>query len=238
MHSLLTPAPRNHTLGDTVLRQIKDWLLSGKLMPGEQLSLRSTAEALGVSVMPVRAAVYQLVADQALEVAPNRSVRVPQMSAEQFCEITNIRLQIEGYAVEQAAEHASAQLIDLLRNRNDELARAMAAKDDDKSIVVLLNKELHFSVYEAAAMPMLLKIIESLWLRIGPVLNYDLRAGSERTENQTAVVHHAKMIDALAQAKGCEAKAALQEDIKSAFEHIYAKKYSGGAVAPHRPKST
>src|SRR3546814_13660494 len=91
MHTLLSPPPRRETLGANVLFQIKELLLTGQLMPGEQLSLRSTAEALGVSVMPVREAVYQLVADQALEVAPNRSVRVPLMSAEQFKEITKIR---------------------------------------------------------------------------------------------------------------------------------------------------
>src|SRR3546814_14072818 len=84
MHTLLSPPPRRETLGANVLFQIKELLLTGQLMPGEQLSLRSTAEALGVSVMPVREAVYQLVAAQALEVAPNRSVRVPLMSADQF----------------------------------------------------------------------------------------------------------------------------------------------------------
>src|SRR3546814_6527586 len=105
MHTLLSPPPRRETLGANVLFQIKELLLTGQLMPGEQLSLRSTAEALGVSVMPVREAVYQLVADQALEVAPNRSVRVPLMSAEQFKEITKIRLEIEGFAVAQAAQN-------------------------------------------------------------------------------------------------------------------------------------
>lgn len=93
---LLNPAPKRETLGSNVLGQIKELLLTGQLMPGEGLSLRSTAEAIGVSVMPVREAVYQLVADQALEVAPNKSVRVPQLTADQFEEITLIRLKLKG----------------------------------------------------------------------------------------------------------------------------------------------
>lgn len=195
-------------------------------MPGDLLSLRSTAEALGVSVMPVREAVSQLVADQALEVAPNRSVRVPNMSAGQFKEITQIRLQIEGYAVELAAHRATPPLIQTLRSLNSDLARHMAASSHDKSAVVLINKELHFSIYQAAAMPLLIKIIENLWLRIGPVLNYDLRAGSERTRKQIAVEHHARMIDALEKHDAKAAKEALQSDIESAFQHILTKQFS------------
>lgn len=226
MSSLLSPAPRRETLGANVLFQIKELLLTGQLLPGEQLSLRSTAEALGVSVMPVREAVYQLVADQALEVAPNRSVRVPLMSAGQFQEITQIRLQIEGYAVEQAAQNSPPELIAALRRLNDQLSLAMEAAGENKAAVVLLNKELHFLVYAAAGMPMLVKMIESLWLKIGPVLNYDLRAGSERTRKKIAVEHHARMIAALERGDARLAREALHSDIESAFKHILAKQFS------------
>ncbi|MGB6103482.1 MAG: GntR family transcriptional regulator [Pusillimonas sp.] len=226
MSALLSPAPRRETLGANILFQIKELLLTGQLMPGEQLSLRSTAEALGVSVMPVREAVYQLVADQALEVAPNRSVRVPRISAAQLKEITQIRLQIEGYAIEQAAQHATPALIDTLSTLNARLAREMDAPDPDKSTLVLINKELHFAVYEAAQMPMLTKIIESLWLRIGPVLNYDLRSGSERTKSKTVIAHHEKMIACLEQGDGPRARQALHADIESAFNHILSQQFS------------
>ncbi|KAA0910546.1 GntR family transcriptional regulator [Pusillimonas sp. ANT_WB101] len=222
----LKPPPRRETLGSNALAQIKELLLTGRVMPGEQLSLRSMAEALGVSVMPVREAVYQLVADQALEVAPNRSVRVPTLSAEQFSEISEIRLQVEGYAVKQATQHVTPDLLSELRRLNKALADEMGPPGKDMANVVQLNKNLHFAIYEAAGMPMLVKIIESLWLRIGPILNYDLHIGSERTENKIAVAHHEKMIDALEAGDARSARDALQSDIRSAFEHIYQKQFS------------
>ncbi|MGB3504941.1 MAG: GntR family transcriptional regulator, partial [Xanthobacteraceae bacterium] len=58
------------TLGERAYARIADLLISGRLAPGEKLSLRGAAEVLGVSIMPVRAAVSRLVADKALEVAP------------------------------------------------------------------------------------------------------------------------------------------------------------------------
>ena len=223
--TLFQPAERPETLGSTVLMQIKDLLLSGHLMPGEQLSLRSTASALGVSVMPVREAVNQLVADQALEVTPSRAVRVPVMTSEQFTEITQIRIEIEGYAVAQACARISAQTIAELEELNRKLAAAMDAGASNNDIVSF-NKDLHFAAYAASQMPMLVKIIQTLWLRIGPILNYDLRNGSERIQNKTAVIHHAQMIAGLKAGDAQMARLGLSNDIHSAFEHIMAKHYA------------
>lgn len=223
---MFSPPPPRETLGANALAQIKNLLLTGRVMPGEHLSLRSTAEALGVSMMPVRQAVYQLVADHALEVAPNRSVRVPILTAAQFEEVTQIRLQVEGYAVEQATQNVTPALIDSLREMNSQLANEMGPPGKDMARVVQLNKDLHFAVYSAAAMPMLVQIIESLWLRIGPILNYDLRVGSQRTKNKIAVEHHASMIDALERHDAAGARLALQADIQTAFEYIFDKQFS------------
>ncbi|MFA7436630.1 GntR family transcriptional regulator [Castellaniella sp.] len=238
MTKLLNPLPPRGTLGTDVLNRIKELLLTGRVMPGDRLSLRSMAEALGVSMMPVREAVYQLISDQALEVAPNRSIRVPVMTAEQFAEITRIRLLIEGYAVREATAHVTPDLIQSLRALNQQLAVRMGEGGASLGQAVLLNKALHFSLYETAHMPMLMKIIESSWLRIGPVLNYDLRSGSERTENRTAVGHHERMIDALGAADADAACAALQDDIKSAYRYIVEKQWpkkSREAVAAGGP---
>lgn len=224
---LFTPFERPETLGSSVRAQIKDLLLSGQLEPGEQLSLRSMAAALGVSVMPVREAVNQLVADQALEVAPNRAIRVPRMSRDQFTEITQIRIEIEGYAVAQACERINNEDLTKLEELNLQLARAMESKETSRD-VVSLNKEFHFTAYAASGMPMLVKFIEPLWLRIGPILNYDLRQGSERIQNQTAVRHHAQIIAGFRARDVQMAREGLRNDISSAYEHILLKHYTCG----------
>jgi len=95
------------TLGDRVAGELRALLMAGKLAPGEKLSLRKVAEAIGVSMMPVREAISRLAADGALEVLPGRAVRVPIMSLSQFRELTRIRLVLEGYAAEEAARNAS-----------------------------------------------------------------------------------------------------------------------------------
>ncbi|MCA3675420.1 MAG: GntR family transcriptional regulator, partial [Methylobacterium sp.] len=65
--SLVEPFERQ-TLGDKVYAHIRRLLISGRLAPGDRMSLRQVADVLGVSMMPVREAVSRLVADRAIEV--------------------------------------------------------------------------------------------------------------------------------------------------------------------------
>src|SRR4029079_15188528 len=102
--NLMQPLDRQ-TLGERAYAKLADLLISGRLAPGEKLSLRAAADVLGVSIMPVREAVSRLVADRALEVAPNRAVRVPLMTTAQFRDLTRVRITIEGHAAAEAARN-------------------------------------------------------------------------------------------------------------------------------------
>lgn len=216
---LVTPLKRQ-TLSANVYDQLRDLVMSGQMMPGEQISLRTAAEALGVSVMPVREAMQRLVAEQALELTPSRTLRVPRMTAAQFKEITTIRTNLEGLATELAASASGAVALREIAQWHDEFAAEMNAANPDGSKLVTFNKEFHFAVYAAADMPVLLQMIEALWLRIGPILNYDLRAGSRRVGDKVAMSHHAALLAALKRRDGVKARAALQGDIESAAEFI------------------
>ena len=216
---LVTPLTRQ-TLSADVYHQLRDLLLYGRAMPGEQLSLRTIAEALGVSVMPVREAVHRLVAEQALELSSNRALRVPVMTVSQFREITSIRINLEGLATATAAsllDEPSYQAIEALHER---FSRELAMKRPDKNRLIAFNKELHFAIYSQAQMPMLLQMIESMWLRIGPILNYDLRSGSARVTQREQADHHGRLVDALKRKDPVAASEALRGDIQGAADFI------------------
>jgi len=217
---LVTPLKRQQTMRADVYEQLRELVMTGQVMPGERISLRNAAAALGVSVMPVREAMQRLVAEQALEVAPNRAVRVPRMTASQFREITTIRINLEGLASELAALALSDAQLDDVQRLNDCFAAEMAGPLPNGSRLIAFNKDLHFAVYRGANMPMLLHMIEALWLRIGPILNYDLRAGSRRVDERIAVTHHSAWLDALRKRDGKAAHEALKGDIESAAEFI------------------
>lgn len=208
------------TLGARVYRDLAGLLISGTLSPGDKVSLRTMAQRLGVSMQPVRQAVDRLVADQALEVLPNRAVRVPVISAGQFRELTAIRIVIEGLAVEKAAQCRSTKDIRALNTLNREFQGVSRGAGLDPLKAVRVNLELHFCAYRASGMPGLVAIIEGLWLRIGPVLNLDMRESPERLLRGTAGGYHTQMVEAIAAGNGRAARAALKGDIATAARFI------------------
>lgn len=217
----LTPLKRQ-TLSADVYEQFKELLISGRLTPGEQISLRSMAEALGVSVMPVREAVQRLTAEQALEITPNRILRVPRMSVSQFREITSIRKNLEGLAAATAAQHLSEDGIRQIVMWHDMFTSEIQSNVPDEARLISLNKELHFSVYRGARMPVMMQLIEALWLRIGPILNYDMRTGPLRVNQRTstALTHHTDLVDSIVRRDAEGARQALESDIQSAADFI------------------
>ena len=228
---LLTPLKRQ-TLSADVYEQFKELLISGRMMPGEQISLRGMAEGLGVSVMPVREAVQRLTAEQALELTPNRSLRVPQMSVSQFREITSIRKNLEGLAAATAAQSLSDEDTQKIVMWHESFVREMKNETPDGARLISLNKELHFAIYRGAKMPVMMQLIESLWLRIGPILNYDMRSGPVRVNQRTALTHHASMVESILKKDVEGARQALEADIQSAADFIISVGVLVSADAP------
>lgn len=208
------------TLGRRTYAELSSLLMRGELSPGDKVSLRSLALRLGVSMQPVRQAVDRLVADEALEVLPNRAVRVPLMTAVRLSELTVIRVAIEGFAVEQAAASwTAAQMAEIVKH-DAAFRRECRKRTPDASRAVVANRDLHFSIYRAAGLPSLLPIIEGLWLRIGPVLNLDMRESPQRLTMGAAERCHAQLLAGLAQRDGAAAQAALKADIVGAAHFI------------------
>lgn len=216
------------TLGERAYARLSELLVSGRMAPGEKVSLRGAAGALGVSMMPVREAVSRLVADRALEVTPNRAIRVPVMSAAQFRELANVRIAIEGHAAAEAALRRSDHDLAQIEAAEAAFRRQSALPAPDSGQTVGLNKDFHFAVYAAAGSPLLVEIIRGLWLKAGPVINLDLRASPDRLREGGALRFHADALAAIRARDGAAARAAIAADITGAADFIISR----GALAP------
>jgi DNA-binding GntR family transcriptional regulator len=156
-------------LQESMYQRLRRDLLDGRYSPGERLKLRDLAAAWGTSPMPVRAALQRLAAEGALEGEPQRSVRVPPMTRERFAQLLQVRLSLERLAAEEGARRIDAA-------GKAELADCVARMDDalqtrDAAAYLQANSRFHLALYHACANPLLLRLIESLWLQVGPVFN-------------------------------------------------------------------
>ncbi|MBV5324654.1 MAG: GntR family transcriptional regulator, partial [Rhodospirillaceae bacterium] len=158
------------TMQERVYQELRNALYQGRFMPGEVLTIRSLAVALGTSPMPVREAIQRLVSEKALVQMPNRTTRVAELTAGNFDEWIRMRMEIEGYAAQRAALRATPGLCAELRMINERFHAAVEA--EDASGMLEGNQHFHFAVYRAAEADELLNIIESLWLRFGPILAF------------------------------------------------------------------
>jgi len=219
---LVEPLDRQ-TLGERAYARLADLLISGRLAPGEKLSLRAAADVLGVSIMPVREAVSRLVADRALEVAPNRAVRVPLMTTAQFRDLTRVRITIEGHAAAEAARNRTKADIAAIAEAEEAMRAESKAKAPNLPRAVELNKTFHFAVYEAAHSPILAEIIRALWLKAGPVINLDLRENPERLAKGGAIRFHTDVRKAIASGDAETARAGVGADIGGAAEFILSR---------------
>ena len=208
------------TLSQRVYDNLRELLLAGQVHPGQKLTLKGLSEAMGTSQTPVREAIRQLAAEGALEILPNSGIRVPLMTKDGFRELLKIRLALEGMAVEQAARLISAEDLQIVEELHESLSLEMQCNAPNVARVIKLNKQLHFAVYRASGMPILVALIESIWLRVGPVLNLDMGSGSRRLSEAPALGHHAALFHGMQNRSPEQSRAALAGDLMSSAEMI------------------
>lgn len=211
------PAAR-HTLKDEVYARVSDALMSGEFAPGTRLTVRQVAALTQTSVMPVREAFRRLTSEGALEPLSSGATRVPMIDAVEFAEITTLRMNVEGLAVRLAAVRMSVEEIDELEAANARVVAAVKRKDGHAE--ARANEAFHFIIYRAARSKILLRIIEALWLRIGPVLIslFDDLNAFQPNARLANTKHHSRLIAALRVGNAEKAERALQDDLGIAAE--------------------
>ncbi|MGA0573059.1 GntR family transcriptional regulator [Variovorax sp. VNK109] len=157
-----------HTLTDQAYARLYEALMNGVLLPEQTLTVRDIASQYGVSLTPVREALQRLVAERALAIS-GRTFQVPRLDIETYREILKIRLDLEDLAGREAAARISNEEITRL---DGVVAQHVAAiRAGDALATLRANTDFHLSIYRASDLPVLVRIIESLWLRIGPTMN-------------------------------------------------------------------
>lgn len=208
----------NVALRDRAYTEIANALRAGRFPPSSMVTIRGLAEMLGTSTMPVREAVSRLVTERALEMLPNRTLRVPTISLPLLEELIDTRATVEGKAAALAAERMTSADFSKIKAANERYGHALDAGDIPGAIAA--NEQLHFAIYRAAGSSLLLSIIEMLWLQSGPYL------ASVMTKMETAadslhdrgVGHHFNILAALAKRDAAASSAAVQADILDAAE--------------------
>jgi DNA-binding GntR family transcriptional regulator len=201
-------------LAAQIYQQLRHELMAGRYEPGQKLKLRDLAERLGVSVTPVREALARLVSDQALVQVDHHSVCVAMMDLPRYAEVRELRLDLEGKAAERAAGSATPADIAELRLIHQRLLDARAT--GSHAFILLENQNFHLALCRFAYMPVLLHLVETLWLQCGPLMHGMTRWPVEKPKQHP----HVTVMKALEAKDGNLARAAIQQDIAMSTEAL------------------
>jgi DNA-binding GntR family transcriptional regulator len=193
--------------------RIRSALMLSRFQPGQRLALRPLAAELGISPTPVREALLRLVSEHALTLDPRGIVCVPVFDAERFREVWDIRVDLEGQAAAGAIRHATAHDVAAIEGWQRRFADA--GERGDFAMAWEANEGFHMTLYRIAQKPVLLSLIESLWMRCGPFF-LRLNVGGVRP----GVDGHEVIIRALRDKDADLIRRGVRDDITSGWRRL------------------
>ena len=191
-----------------VHKQLREALMAGRFWPSQRLRIGELAVAMGVSQTPVREAIMQLVREGGLDIRSSQSITVANLSLTRYKELREVRLLLEGLATEKATPLITAAELARLEQLHRELIEAERSHDYEKA--TLANFHFHFQIYRASHMVDLVAILESIWLRNGPLLKYLYPYAPPTYPGQH---QHLTLMEALRRRDPLAARQAVQDDM-------------------------
>jgi DNA-binding GntR family transcriptional regulator len=160
------------TAEDRALDAVRRLIVTGACQPGEKLTVAALAKRLGVSAMPVRAALRQLAGEGLVDADPNRGARVRVLTAEDIRNLYRLRGAVLALLIPDVVRHISEADLDALEVIEARFERA-AAKGEGAAAMAA-NHDFHAALFAIArnrdaalVMERSWALVEALRLRLG-----------------------------------------------------------------------
>lgn len=147
---------------DMVVAALREAILAGVLKPGEKLHQEKLAVALGVSRLPVRAAIARLDAEGLTVSEPHRGSVVRVLKPDELRETYELRIVLETFALNKAIDRITPQGVQELSDLADQI-------DGDVSgeLWLSLTEAFYQKLYLIAEQPLTAEMISKLRANVG-----------------------------------------------------------------------
>lgn len=198
---------------DSAYQAIREGILAGELSQGSHITARQLAEATGLSRTPVREAMRRLDAEGMITLIPNRGAFVARWSGDEIKQIYELRVLLESFAAQVAAERISDAERVQLGALADEMARLVEQNPIDVDAIAENNDRFHKGVLEACGnrrLRDLLGIITEVPLQLSTFRRYTV------DELRRSAAQHAELVAALSAGDSDWARSVMTAHIRSA----------------------
>jgi len=213
------------SLKDRVYRHVRSRIVEGILPAGSSISYRKLAKEVGVSCMPVREAIRELVAEGLVESHSRRGTFVSTPSHKDLAEAYDLRVAIEKHAAAKLAGRMSPVDLREVRKQNERLREIVEEVRATKGLLwvskeartwLKCDKAIHLTLLCAAGNERALRTVQNMHL---PHVTGQLDLMPTIEGLEYAVDSHEKLFKAIEEGDGQQASEIVAQHIQHAYEH-------------------
>jgi len=211
-------------LSDDVARLIRRRIFDGGYAAGSYIRLDQLAAELGISVTPVREALFALRAEGLIAQLPRRGFVVLPVTGRDVTDVANVQAHVGGELAARAAVNITDDQLRELKAIQARLEEAYAG--DDQEQTVRLNHEFHRAINVASDSPKLAQLMSQI-TRYAPESVFPTIEG---WPNQS-IKDHRRVLSALEKHDKNLARAAMSEHLAAGAVPLIEHLVSRGVVA-------
>ncbi len=147
-------------LSEDVARFVRRRIFDGSYAAGQYVRLDQLAAELGISVTPVREALFALRAEGWVAQQPHRGFVVLPVTGRDVTDVANVQAHVGGELAARAAVNITDDQLRHLKEIQAQLEEAYAGGDDERT--VRLNHEFHRAINVAADSPKLAQLMSQI----------------------------------------------------------------------------
>lgn len=214
--TIVLPTASARSQSERAYLLIRDQIVTLKLAPGSVIEESRLRQELGLGRTPIREALQRLAHENLVTFVPHRGTFVCDINLTDLRRLTEVRVELEGYAARLATERASASDRAAMEALLVELSRI---DQSDTYELMRLDQQIHRQVYQATRNSFLQAMLEESF-------NLSLRIwflGLDRgVRLKEAVEEHRQLLGAIVSHDADRAESAMRQHV-TGFEQAIRK---------------
>lgn len=204
---------KRRQLPDEVAGYVREQIMSGRMRPGDFLRMEPIAEAVGVSITPVREGLLMLRSEGFVTLVPRRGFQVAEFTRQDVRDLFWAQGQLSGELAARAAKAATPELVERLEAINTATMAAADAGDEQRAGE--LAHAFHREINLAADSDRLARLLAGVVKHLPNQLYATLEANVETTRLQ-----HIEILDALAARDARRVRRIMEAHLVDSADHV------------------
>jgi len=204
-------------------QQIRQWIVEGRLRPGDRLVEARLADELDLSRTPIREALRMLQSEGLVRIEPNRGSSVRALAIDEIADLYELRARLEAMAAELAAVRITAEELERLgtAERSFAAVAGAAGKGDIEAIrrVFHENNVFHRTMLEAAHHE---RLTETLLATVDHTLVFQAFRHYASENLERSVLFHGLIAAAVRDGDGARAGRLVHEHVMQGRDQLLA----------------